>query len=320
MTESTLYNMTPIWNEIEKIDSNNPNVLKFIFKKENAIAESVLYQYPTYSDRTVICCSTQSGCPMGCRFCGAGDYFVRSLTDKEIIEQPITLLRHTGVAPYKIKNLQIMFMSMGEPMLNYDNLELACRKLHDLYPTAKLLISTSAPRNFSAFSDLAKLSKEIPTIGLQFSVHESTDERRQKLIPAKTMTLKEIAQTGESWFNATGRQPFFNYCVGEENNTVEDADRLQVIFNPKIWQATLSVICERDEYLAGTNDKQRNLVDNFSLLLQERGYCTRVFDPAGQDAANGCGQLWETQKWFSENADKVKKTKGYGLPIIHMPT
>lgn len=309
-----------MWDQIDKIKSNNPNVLKFIFKNSTAVAESVLYQYPTYEDRTVICCSTQSGCPMGCRFCGAGDYFVRSLTYNEIIKQPEYLLDQTGIYPQLIKTLQIMFMSMGEPMLNYWNLALACQELHKMYPHAKLLISTSAPRAFLEFAALNKLSQEIPTIGLQFSVHETTDARRAILIPAKTMALKEIATVGEAWNRATGRQPFFNYCVGEKNNTVEDADRLLALFNPRIWQATLSVICERDEYLAGTNKKQRSLADNFSLLLQERGYCTRVFDPAGQDQANGCGQLWETQKFFKEHPELARPTKGLGLPIVHMPT
>lgn len=63
-----------MFNEIKIIDSSDTNVKKFVFEKENAVAEAVLYKYPTYEDRTVICCSTQSGCPVGCRFCGAGNY------------------------------------------------------------------------------------------------------------------------------------------------------------------------------------------------------------------------------------------------------
>lgn len=238
-----------MWNIIDSIESSNPDVRKFIFKKDNAIAESVLYKYPDYATRTVICCSTQSGCPVGCRFCGAGDYFVRSLDYNEIIKQPEYLLDQTGVNPNDIKNLQIMFMSMGEPMLNYSNLKIALKELHGMYPNAKLLISTSAPRHFEAFWDLNKLSQEIPTIGLQFSVHYTTNEQRQKLIPTKTMSLEEIVATGTNWYRATDRKPFFNYCVGEDNNTVEDADRLRALFDPSIWQATLSVICEHTKWI-----------------------------------------------------------------------
>ena len=77
--------------DIKTIQSSDENVMKFVFSKENAVAEAVLYKYPAYEDRTVICCSTQSGCPVGCRFCGAGDYFVRSLKSDEIVFQVETV-------------------------------------------------------------------------------------------------------------------------------------------------------------------------------------------------------------------------------------
>ena len=66
------------WKDIRRIESDEGNVCKFVYKNNTAVAESVLYRYPTYKERTVICCSTQSGCPVGCRFCGAGDHFVRN--------------------------------------------------------------------------------------------------------------------------------------------------------------------------------------------------------------------------------------------------
>ena len=132
-------NTNQIWAEIKRIDSSDTNVSKFVYKQENAVAEAVLYKYPTYEERTVICCSTQSGCPVGCRFCGAGDYFVRSLTAKEIVSQPVHLLKQTGVDPSKINKLQIMFMSMGEPMYNFEELNLAIRELYFLYPHARIV-------------------------------------------------------------------------------------------------------------------------------------------------------------------------------------
>ena len=309
-----------MWQEIKKINSSDENVLKFVFHKNDAVAESVLYKYPTYTDRTVICCSTQSGCPIGCRFCGAGDYFVRSLTSDEIISQPKYLLDSTGVDIKDIKKLQIMFMSMGEPMLNYKALEEALIKLHEMYPNASLLISTSGPS--VNYEPLMELSKTIPTIGLQFSIHESTDEARNLLIPfKKKMNLKEIGQMGLNFYNACGRTPFFNYCVHDKNNTIEDAERLVQLFDPRYFQATISVICERDESIAGANERQRELACNFMSLLIERGYSTRMFDPAGQDdIGGGCGQLFHTQKWFKENLDKCNKTAGFGKNIKHMPT
>ncbi len=309
-----------MFDTIDRYDSTNENVSKFIFTKGDAIAESVLYKYPTYEERTVICCSTQSGCKMGCRFCGSGDYFVRSFTADEIVYQPQYLLEQTGVNPQDIAKLQIMFMSMGEPMHNWGSLKNALKTLYLWYPNARLLISTSAPKVWKHFEELREVSKEIPTIGLQFSVHESTDEARKKLIPAETMTLKEIAHSGEAWYYACGRRPYFNYCVHPSNNSYEDVARLKQLFHPNFWESTISVICERGEEVAAANARQRKLAEDFMSLMINAGYSTRMFDPAGQDdIAGGCGQLWQTQKWMRENPSMAKPSKGLGLPIVHTP-
>ncbi len=309
-----------MWSNIKRIDSSDKNVSKFVFTRDTAIAEAVLYKYPTYEDRTVICCSTQSGCPVGCRFCGAGDNFVRSLDFAEITSQPLYLLQQTGIDPQAIKKLQIMFMSMGEPMLNYENLAVALELLYAEVPNARLLISTSAPRNFNAFEKLNLLSVLIPTIGLQFSVHESTDEARTKLIPSPTMTLEEIAATGLEWYLACGRKPFFNYCVHTKNNTQEDVDRLYYYFPPNVWEATISVICERDEHIAAANERQRSLASEFMQKMLIKGFSVRMFDPAGQDdIGGGCGQLWFVQDWMKTHPHLVKPSKGSGLPKVHTP-
>ena len=311
---------TDIWTDVKEISSTDENVKKFVFTKEDAVAEAVLYKYPTYEDRTVICCSTQSGCPVGCRFCGAGDNFVRSLTTREIVHQPMYLLERTEIDPKQIKKLQIMFMSMGEPMLNWTSLREALFQLYTYYPNARLLISTSAPRTFSQFEDLTEVSKVIPTIGLQFSVHESTNETRKKLIPSPTMTLEEIASTGTKWFKETKRKPFFNYCVHQNNNTEDDANRLFDLFDPYVWEATLSVICERNEHVAAANERQRQLAQDFSEKLLNRGYGVRVFNPAGQDTVGGgCGQLWFVQDWMKNHPELAKPSRGFGLPKVHTP-
>ncbi len=309
-----------MWNDIKRIYSSNANVSKYIFTKDDAIAESVLYKYPTYQERTVICCSTQSGCPVGCRFCGTGEYFVRSFDAKEIVSQPVKLLEDTGVDPKTMGRLQIMFMSMGEPLLNLKNLIPALHSLNAMYPNAALLISSIGPR--IDYEPLLQVASEIPTLGLQFSIHESTDDVRNNLIPFKSkLTLAEISDMGERFFARTaGRTPFFNYCVHDKNNTVEDAERLLSLFDPNIWQATISVICERDETINRAHERQQELVDKFQELLKERNYRTRVFNPAGQDdIAGGCGQLHQTQKWFKDNPNMARPTVGYGLPVIHSP-
>lgn len=312
------------WNEIKRIDDDAENVAKFVFTKPDAVVESVLYRYPTYEERTVICCSTQSGCPVGCRFCGTGDFFVRNLTTEEIVSQVDHSIEQTGTTADRMEKLQIMFMSMGEPFLNLKALIPAMRILYDKYPHARLLISTSGPRlPLAQFEELCDVSAEIPTIGLQFSVHESTDEARNALVPFKAkMALKEMAEFGYLWAAACGdgRKPFFNYCAHDKNSSAEDADRIAELYSPRVFNATVSVICERNDGLPATNDFQRQLAVDFASKLVERGYDTRVFDPAGQDTiGGGCGQLWFVQEWMKNNPDKAKPSVGFGKPEVHTP-
>lgn len=308
-----------MFKEIKEVTSTDENVMKFIFTTDNAVAEAVLYKYPTYEDRTVICCSTQSGCPVGCRFCGTGNYFVRSLKCDEIIHQVDHCLESQGIDAEKIKNFQIMVMSMGEPMLNYKEMEKAFIKLHDKYPQAKLLISTVGPK--VDYEPLMKLSEKIDTIGLQFSIHETTDERRDKLIPfKKKLTLQEIATVGKVFLMRTGRKPFINYCAHEDNSSNQDADRLLGLFDPDVFEATISVVCEKDESVSFANSRQKSLADNFTELLTNRGFSTRTFDPAGQDdIGGGCGQLWYVQDWMKNNPEMAKKSVGFGMEDVHAP-
>lgn len=308
-----------MWTDVKMIQSSDENVRKYVFTRDDAVAESVLYKYPTYKDRTVICCSTQSGCPVGCRFCGAGDSFVRSLTVEEIVDQPRRLIDDTGVDPDDMGRLQIMFMSMGEPLLNQFALVEAIRELHRRYPKATLLVSTSGPR--VDYRLIREVSVEVPTVGLQFSVHESTDKARDLLIPFKRkLLLEEIAAEGETWHAATGRRPFFNYCAHEGNTSADDVSRLRRLFNPRIWEATISVVCERDESIATANARQRELASNFMTMMLGAGYSTRMFDPAGQDdIGGGCGQLWYVQQWIQQHPEHARPTVGRSLPIVHAP-
>lgn len=142
-----------------------------------------------------------------------------------------------------------------------------------------------------------------------------------RLIPFKAkLTLAEIAEEGEQWALATGRRPFFNYCAHEGNSTEQDADRLAELFSPNIWEATISVVCERDEHVAAANERQRGLAAAFMQGLVERGFSTRMFDPAGQDdIGGGCGQLWFVQEWMRKNAHRARPSVGRSLPVVHAP-
>lgn len=300
-------------------NSSDSNVKKYVFEMffsenqmKDAVAEAVLYKYGSYEERTVICCSVMSGCPVGCTFCGTGSFYVRNLTANEIIEQVQLVMADSVLKetyPDKIKKFQIMFMSMGEPFWNYIGLEGAIRRLNELYPNAALLVSTSAPSNmYKLLPAFIELSRDIDKVGLQFSVHESTDEARAKLIPSNTSMLREIASLGEMWATYVGRKPFYNYCVHEGNNTAEDAERLIKLFDPVVWETTLSVICEKDESVKNSIDRQLEIINSFNKLLLEKGASTRVFNPAGQDdIGGGCGQLWYFQDWLKSHSNTAMK-------------
>lgn len=291
--------------------SSDKNVSKFVFEKtkidgsKDIAVEAVLYKYNSYAERTVICCSTQCGCPVGCNFCGTGKFFIRNLTSEEIVEQVDTVLSTIDCKTSDIKKFQIMFMSMGEPFLNYHSLEQAIIVLHDKYPNAQLLVSTSVPDNIKKhFDDFVLLSIKIDKVGLQFSIHESSDSARSQLITSAHISLYHIGIMGEFWALATGRKPFFNYCVHEGNDRQEDVNNILKNFNPEVWECTLSVICEKDNTMQNAINEKLDIIKDFSQKMIDAGYSIRVFNPAGQDdIGGGCGQLWYFQEWLKRKEE-----------------
>lgn len=286
-------------------ESSEGNVWKYVFTKTDMVAEAVLYRYNDFYDRTVICCSTMSGCPVGCKFCGTGRKFVRNLTADEIVEQIDTILNDMHITDVDVngKRFQIMFMSMGEPLLNWDAVELAIRRLHDTYPNAELLLSTIAPDNQKVWKRVITLSKEIDKVGLQFSIHKSNNGDRDELIPYKNkLTLQEIRDIGSIWWHETGRHPYLNYCIDGTNNYGWDAKNLLLLFSPVIFNLTFSVVCSADETMKDAGFRKLDIVRDFERLFIKHGYNTRVFNPDGQDdIGGGCGQLWYVQQWMKEH-------------------
>lgn len=286
-------------------ESSEKNVWKYVFTSDDMVAEAVLYRYEDFYKRTVICCSTQSGCPVGCKFCGTGNKFIRNLTDHEIVEQIHTILNDKGITDIteRGKRFQIMFMSMGEPLLNWDNVEKAIKKLHSEFPTAELLISTIAPNEPVAIQKLIKLSKEIDKIGLQFSIHKAFDTDRNILIPYENkLTLREIRDFGILWWKETGRHPYLNYCIDGNNNSSLSALALMKLFSPIIFNFTFSVVCSKNENMKDAGFKNLSEIRKFEADFLKNGYNTRIFNPDGQDdIGGGCGQLWYVQQWIKDH-------------------
>lgn len=291
--------------EFKVFESSEGNVWKYVFTKSDMVAEAVLYKYEDFYKRTVICCSTMSGCPVGCSFCGTGNKFVRNLTSEEILEQIKIVLKDKNIEDINNKGerFQIMFMSMGEPLLNWDAVDLAIRTLHTDYSNAELLLSTIAPNKSYAINKMIQLSKDIKKVGLQFSIHKSTNDKRNILIPYDNkLTLEKIRDLGIIWWQKTERHPYLNYCIDGTNNTEEDIKNLQQLFSPVVFNFTFSVVCSPDENMKDAGFKNIDEIRKFEQAFLEKGYNTRIFDPAGQDdIGGGCGQLWYVQQWLKDH-------------------
>jgi len=291
--------------KVRRFDSSEGNVWKYVFDFENAVSESVLYKYEDFYKRTVLCVSVQSGCPVGCQFCGTGKRFIRNLTTPEIVSQVKYCLKDMNIENINQRGerFQIMFMSMGEPILNIDNVISAITCLNCFYPNAELLISTVAPKNPNAFEKLLKVSKEIYKIGLQFSVHRAFEDERNILIPYKNkLNLREIRDFGIEWHKLTGRPVYINYCINEDNQSDAEMDRLKDLFSPAVFYFTFSVICSADETMKDKGYRELDKIYAITNKFLECGYNVRVFNPAGQDdIGGGCGQLWYVQEWMKQN-------------------
>lgn len=289
----------------KRFDSSEGNVWKYVFDFENAVAEAVLYKYEDFYKRTVLCVSVQSGCPVGCKFCGTGKKFIRNLTNLEIVAQVKHCLKDMNIENVNSagERFQIMFMSMGEPTLNINNVINAIKDLNNLYPNAELLISTMGAKNNTAFEKLLKVSIEIQKVGLQFSVHEAFEDKRNQLIPFKNkLNLREMRDFGIEWNIQTKRPVYVNYCIGETNQSNEEMDRLKDLFSPTVFNFTFSVICSADENMKDKGYRELNKINAITSSFVECGYNVRVFDPAGQDdIGGGCGQLWYVQKWMRDH-------------------
>lgn len=287
-------------------ESKEGNVWKYVFTKPDMVAEAVLYKYNTFFDRTVICCSVQSGCPVGCKFCGTGKKFIRNLKAEEIVEQIEIVLTTKNLINdinEKCKKLQFMFMSMGEPMLNFTEVEKAIRILNKKFSNAQLLLSTIAVNDDEVFSKIINISKEIKNVGLQFSIHKSNDKERDELIPFKNkMSLEKIRDAGIIWWKETGRHPYLNYCIDGTNNSGQDFTNLTQLFSPVVFNFTFSVVCSKDETMKDASFRNLDIIKLFQNKFFEKGYNVRTFDPAGQDdIGGGCGQLWYVQDWLKKH-------------------
>jgi 23S rRNA (adenine2503-C2)-methyltransferase len=265
------------------------HVHKLIFQDETAIAECVAY---SYEDRGVVCFSVQSGCPIGCTFCGTGKRFIRNLRVDEMHLQVNEALKTIGP---KTK-LQFMSMSMGEPMLNSTMVTALLHMLINEHgEDVHFYISSVGIDDPFTLASLLELGKRHQNFGLQFSLHHWDNVRRMALLNnhPQLLPLKTLVQYGKLWTMYTGKPCYWNYiCDGSE--TMEDATELVILLG-RTMHLTCSVLCNKKDFVKADPEPAQE----FARMVLEHTHApsVSVFDPAGQDTiGGGCGQLLYVQE------------------------
>lgn len=238
-----------------------------------------------YEDRVSCCLSTQVGCPMGCTFCATGmGGFDRNLTTGEIVAQYLAL---QALSARRISH--IVFMGMGEPLLNLGQLLPAIEIFRNEIGLSARHLTISTVGLVPQIRELAEL--KIP-IHLALSLHSPFDEVRSRLMPVNhKWPVAEVVQTMRDYQRATGRKVTFEYLLIDElNDTVEQARALAHLIKgfpcfvnliPFNWVDTGN----------GFRRPTRERVHAFRQVLQSQGINVTERVERGHDIAAACGQL-----------------------------
>ena len=259
---------------------------KFLFRlKDDSLIESV--SIPSKS-RLTACLSTQVGCRFACTFCASGTLgFKRNLETSEIISQYLAIRRN--VPTHKITN--VVFMGVGEPLDNYENLLAAIRIMNSelgiRLGARKMTVSTAgfAP-------GIERLAREGLQVELSVSLHAAQDEKRSELLPInKRFPLKTLLAAIREYIAATKRKVTFEYVLlGGYNTSVEDAQNLIRLLRGLNARVNLIPYNPVDSRVKFQPPLKLELLFFKSYLLK-KGIDVTLRMPRGADIRAACGQL-----------------------------
>lgn len=290
------YSMSNLPKELRSFLSNNFSILpfelltyaqdeeaiKFLFKTEDDLTfESVLI---FHHNRRTVCLSSQIGCPIRCKFCVTGEFFYRNLTYEEIIGQYIF------VKSYIKRDIRsIVFMGMGEPFLNEDNVYRAIDTLISKMKISPrhITISTSGiPRG------IENLSRRNPKVRLAFSIWSPDDEKRKLLVPlANRYKLNDILESLRKYVNVTGNRISVEYTLLKGiNDSIDDAYKLVNIFRdiPVFFNVILYNPKDKSTEIYRTSVEESQ---KFVELLKSLGKEAYLRISKGLKIFGACGQL-----------------------------
>src|SRR3954449_10950934 len=253
--------------------------VKALFRTHDGhLVEAVLMRYR--DGRRSVCVSSQSGCPLTCTFCATGRMkFGRNLTASEILDQ---VLHFRRIEPLD----HLVFMGMGEPLMNLDHVLTAARKLPDLGITHRRTgIST-----VGWVPGIDRLTETDMPIRLALSLHAPEDALRSQIMPINDRyPLQEVLAACERFYERKRRQVFIEYVMlAGVNDGYAQAVQLAQRLDPSIYKVNLIPYNPTDSVYDGSS---RGAIDAFKAALEEHGLRATVRLTRGRDIDAACGQL-----------------------------
>ncbi|MFH1207271.1 MAG: 23S rRNA (adenine(2503)-C(2))-methyltransferase RlmN [Patescibacteria group bacterium] len=273
--------------KVEKSDDMR-SVKALITLSDGEKIESVMMRHS--DGRNTVCVSSQAGCPLGCSFCATGQRgFTRNLSADEIIGQVLFFSRILKKENDRVNS--IVFMGMGEPFLNYDEVLEAVKKINDPgmlgIGARHISISTAG-----IVPGILRLADEPLQVNLAVSLHAPTDELRRKIMPiGERHGIKEVMAATAAYINKTNRRVMIEYVMLKGmNDSADHAKQLAALLHsklPPLFFVNLIVYNPTGIYQPSLPEAVRNFI---SIL--ERNSITAVERfRLGRSVQGACGQL-----------------------------
>ena len=284
LREKLKANYTMCNYQILRKQESSDGTKKYLFDvlDSNAI-ETVLMQY--HHGKT-ICVSSQIGCKMGCKFCAStGIQFVRILTAGEIVEQILAVEQDI-----KDKISNVVFMGIGEPFDNYDNVMKAIKIINNQkglnIGARHISVSTSG-----LVPKIYDFANEDLQCTLSISLHATNDEKRSSMMPVnKKYSIEELMKACRYYIDKTNKRISFEYALAKDNNdNLDDAKELVKLLKGMLCHVNLIPInkIENGSYTKSTNE---NII-KFRDYLNDNGIVATIRRELGSDIDAACGQL-----------------------------
>jgi 23S rRNA (adenine2503-C2)-methyltransferase len=260
---------------------HDENTIKALIELEDGLKiETVLMKHT--DDRSTVCVSSQVGCPLACSFCATGGLGLkRNLTVDEIVMQVLLFMRIAKVT-------NIVFMGMGEPFLNYENVMAAIRILNSAeyfnIGARKISVSTSG-----IVEGIERFTKEDLQVNLSISLHAPNNELRSKLMPVnKKYPLEKVISAVDDYILQTKRKVMFEYLmIKGENDTLSCAEQLASLMKKPLYMVNLIVYNPTGRFKAS----DQRTIKKFKEYLEKQGRFTTQRYEFGRKIKGACGQL-----------------------------